>query len=528
MTLQRLIRLIFGTGVASLAFFVAVGVPASSVELPVPQATGVISPSAVQSASVSPVSGGADPLLKNAFDSNSEPAVVDGTEAVEASRSVVVAGDFKGSSPQFVAQYPVTAAGYVMPIAGSGYEPLTEVVISGLGADGNPVAGITFVAWSGDGAPTVTVLDDAQATLRVTTDATGSFSAYLMASPYMASATVDIVAVDEKSQLSVADRVDVLGESAAQLNTSVDGIVAGEDVDVQISGHRFALSYKDYPVTLQLMRDGKIVTSQSVELSKPVGDGSWSSFGGVMMKQMESLEAGAYFIEAVVPDQEGVPSQFRGRVLASKAFTVTSADVQQSSAPVDFVAPSPGKSVEPGQPKPVDSAPTVTATPPADAAPTTTEIPPADAPVPLLPFETADTSGEQGGFPSAPAPVTFVMEQKPVSDAHVPAVDQNPAWIQTSSIRADDLRMTQEPNQKLKSSVLNAQGAKSVEGRINLQAGVAAPDGGSPMGGTATSVNLSKSTAYWPVLVLLLVALGVGSVTGAFISKATRANDSKK
>lgn len=476
------------------------------------------------------------------LDKNNQPVIADGTEVADTSYNVMVAEPSKEYNPQIVAQYPVTAAGYIMPIAGGGYEPYSEVTMRGLDAAGKPVSGVTFAARPSGSVPSVAELDAAESTLTVTTDANGFFSAYLMTSPYMTSTTVSVVAQDQKTQASAWDRVDILGDSATRLNTSVGTIVAGEDVTVEISGDQFAPSYKNYPVTLQLVRDGQVVASQDVELLPPSGEGLWSSFEKTTLTQTASLKAGEYSLQAIVPHQVSIPAEFRGRLLASKAFTVTSPD----ALPAATATPTPSaQSAKPAKPaQTTQPAKTVVPLPGGlvKVGVTAFREPRVSA---LKPVESGGeypqsifaplSSGNPWIIPglgnalSAENLVLPVIKQMLAPQTTERTISQNPAWVQTSSIKADDPRVIHEPNQHLKSSVLNAQGTKSVQGSIDSQSLADAPDGVSSVSDTATLVNLNKPSSMWPVLVLVLVALGVGIVTGASISKTTsRAADSKK
>ncbi|MFW0111236.1 hypothetical protein [Rothia sp. P5766] len=424
-----------------------------------------------------------------------------------------------------VARYPITAAGYVMPIAGGGYEPNSEVQVSALDENNNPIPGITFATWAAESTPSAGDLDNAAGTLKVTTDADGFFSAYLITSPYMSSASVNLVAQDEKTQVSASDRLGILGESVARLGTSVGSIVAGEDVTVEISGDQFAPSYKDYPVTLQLVRGGEVITRQDIELSRPTGDSLWSSFQKVTLEQTASLEAGEYSIQAIVPTQDNIPVDFQGRLLASKAFSVVPAKTEPpvitdptlpaEPVPGDPAEPVPGDPVEPDLPAEPD---------PAETAEPTREA--EEKPLPD-PSEDAETVPAPSIVP-AEAQVRPVIEQEKEPEPTETPIDQNPTWIQTSSIKAEDPRVAQEPNKQLKSSVLNAQGTKNVEGRINPRSGVAAPEGTNAAEGATAVVNLNKSAPKWPVLLLILVALGVGAFTGVSIAKTAKATDSKR
>lgn len=461
------------------------------------------------------------------LDGNNRPVTVDGAEVIDTSHSVMVVDASKEYSPQLVAQYPITAAGYIMPIAGGGYKPHSEVVIRGLDAEGNPVPGVTFAERPSDGVSPVAELDSAGATLKVTTDANGFFSAYLVTSPYMTSSTVNVVAQDEKTKVSASDHVGVLGESVARLRISTDTVVAGEDDAVEISGNQFAPFYKNYLVTLQLVRDGQVITSQDIELSSPSGEDLWSSFEKTTLTQTASLEPGEYSIQAVVPRQDKIPVEFRGRLLASKTFTVTSPDAVPplTANPTNPAEPLPGDPVETGAPTSNES------TVPDNSEPTETEElgggEAQSTPIPV-PSESTGAVPEPEEAIVAEGLVAPAIEQTLPPEPTEPTINQNPAWVQTSSIKADDPRVIQEPNPHLKSSVLSAQGAKSVEGRVNPQSLVEAPGSVSPVNGATAVVNLNRSTSKWPVLVLLLVALGVGAVTGAFISKTTRATDTKR
>ncbi|WP_185173606.1 hypothetical protein [Rothia nasimurium] len=451
------------------------------------------------------------------LDDKNQPVLVNGAEVIDTLQSVVVADGTKEYSPLLVVQYPITAAGYVMPVAGGGYEPNSEVLVSALDENNNPIPGITFATWAAGSTPSAGDLDSATGTLKVTTDADGFFNAYLITSPYMTSATVNVVAQDEKNQISASDQLGVLGESVAKLGTSVDSIVAGEDAIVEISGDQFAPSYKDYPVTLQLVRGGEIIASQDIELSRPTGDSLWSSFEKVTLKQTASLEAGEYSIQAVVPSQDNIPVEFQGRLLASKTFNVVPAEAQPPviTDPTLPVEPVPGDPVEPDLP--AEPEPVETAEPTGDTE---------ELPLPA-PSESVETIPAPITDPTE-AQVTPVIEQEKAPEPTETPIEQNPTWIQTSSIKAEDPRVVEETNQQLKSSVLNAQGTKNIEGRINPQAGVVAPEGANTANGATAVVNLNKSTPKWPVLLLILIALGVGAITGVSIAKTARATDSKR
>lgn len=491
--------------------------------------------------------------LEIAFlDEQNQPVQNNGQPVIDTSHRVYIADVDKNYNPQILAQYPVTAAGYVMPIAGGGYEPNSTVTISALDDAGQQIPGVSFTGWVENGVPSTEALAGAQDTLTVQTDANGAFKAYVVTNPYMSSSSVKITATDTKNKISSTDALGILGESVAELSTSVESIVAGDNQPVTISGSKFAPSYTNYPVLLQLVRDGQVITDEKVELAGPSGDNLWSSFDAVTLTDTASLEAGEYSLQAVVPNDGSIPVEFRGRVLASKALTVTAPVVNPSptASPSESASPEPSSPAtgEPqptasGEPSPAQPAePVATDKPEPVASAETSE--PAQQPQPQEPTPTsaAPTPSESTvtAEPEAPASSepavlersnTPVMETVPLlkqekkPEATESALNQNPTWIQASSIKAEDPRVEKEPNQQLKSSVLNAQGSKNAQGRFDPTNGSSLPGATDAANNASAVVNLNKSLPWWPILLLLVVALLIGTVTGMFISRTSKNQD---
>lgn len=479
------------------------------------------------------------------LDEQNKPVQNNGQPVIDTSHTVYIADVDKDYNPQILAQYPVTAAGYVMPIAGGGYEPNSTVTISALNETGQKIPGVTFTHWVDNGTPSTDDLSGAQDTLTVQTDATGAFKAYVITSPYMSSASVKITAEDAKNKISVADTLGILGESAAELSTSVDSIVAGDNQTVSISGTKFAPSYANYPVTLQLVQNGKVITDEPIELSGPSGDNLWSSFDAVALTDTASLEAGSYTLQAVVPNDSNVPAEYRGRLLAQKAFTVTAPVLTPptTSTPTDPVTPqpSPVETTSAPVPEPTSSPVSDQPVPTASAQPTAGT--PAETSEPAQPSPTASASAARPAETAEPVPenrsepavlersntpvvkTVPLIKQEKKPEATESALDQNPTWIQASSIKAEDPRVQKEPNQQLKSSVLNAQGSKNAEGRFDPTNGSSLPGATDAANNASAVVNLNKSVPWWPILLLLVVALIIGTLTGMFISRTAKNQD---
>lgn len=481
------------------------------------------------------------------LDQQGQPVVKDGKELIDSTHSVYIADVDQNYNPQVLAQYPVTAAGYVMPIAGGGYEPNSRITLRATSPTGEQLAGITFTPWVDNGVPSVEDLNHAKDTLTVTTDDQGTFKAYVLTNPYMSSSSVKIIAEDTKNNISAIDTLGVLGESVAELFTSVDSIVAGENQTLTVTGKKFAPSYANYPVALQLVRDGQVVTEQSIELSKPTGQDLWSSFDGVTLSDTQKLEAGEYSLQAVVPEDPSIPQEFRGRLLARKTFTVTAPNAQPSATAQPTVpVPSPSAST-PAEPEPsasVTSAapePVASATAKESAQPAQTTVPEpqqsAEASEPVATAEATPTAQQPQPTASASEPAELKRSQQPIMqtaplikqekkpEATESALDQNPTWIQASSIKAEDPRVEKEINQQLKSSVLSAQGSKNAQGRFDPSNGDTLPGGVNAAHNASAVVNLNKSTPWWPIVLLLVVALMIGAVTGMFISRSAKSQD---
>lgn len=457
------------------------------------------------------------------------PVLRDEAEVVDTSHSVYVADVPPSYDPQVLVQYPVTTSGYVMPLVGGGYAPDSEVTLNALGADGQPVPGITFAAKSDSGLPTVADMDAAQTSLKVKTDSQGMFRAYIITSPYMGSSSVEIKATDEQNDFFAVDALGILGESVAELSPSVSTFVTGEVSELELSGTKFAPSYKNYPVQLQLVRDGNVISDGTIDLNRPTGNDLWSSFSDVKLTGLSNLEAGDYQIRALVPDAPEVPSEFRGRLLATTALSITApapqptaSEAPEEPAPTDAPAPLPTNEAEP-VPAPTESLPVdePSAAPTPDDAEVTevaTEAP-----------EPAPTSVPQEPAAQEPAPVAQpVFEQPRRAESTPSALEQNPAWLQASSIRPEDPRVERESNQELKSSVLNAQGTKDAEARFDPDAGLNDPLTTADSADVSSAVvSLNSSRPWWPIGLLVLAALTVGAVTGAAITKSTRESKHK-
>lgn len=477
------------------------------------------------------------------LDEDGAPILRNGVEVVDTSRSVYIADVPSNYNPQVLVQYPVTASGYVMPVVGEGYAPDSEISLNALGANGQPVPGITFVVGSDRNLPTVADMDAAQTSLKVKTDSQGMFRAYIITSPYMGSSSVEIMARDEQNNFFAADTLSILGESVAELTPSPSSFVAGEINDLNLSGNKFAPYYKSYPVQLLLKHNGRIVSHGIIDLEPPTNGELWSSFDDVELTGLSALEAGDYQIQAFVPDIPDVPTDFKGRLLASTQFSVTSPAAQPSVSanpvkpdPTDVPVPLPTDDAEP--------VPTHTALPtplPSDEAepiPAPTESIPAEEPS-FTPtpgdVETTEVATEatervptnsapQEPAAQAPEPSAQpIFEQRQRTEATPSALEQNPAWLQSSSIRPEDPRLEREPNQELKSSVLNAQGTKEAEARFDPNAGLNDALTSTDSADLSSAVvNLNSSRPWWPIGLLILAALTVGALTGATIVKSTR------
>lgn len=472
--------------------------------------------------------GGTYVLRVHLLNERNQPVVVGGKEVVDISQTVKIADLPADYSPRIIAQYPVMAAGYVMPITGTGYEKNSQVTISSVGANGNPVSSATFALATGSKTPTVEDLRNSVGTLTVSTDENGEFKAYMVLSPYTTSGVVNMVAHDEKNNISTSDSVIVLGESVAEINTSVESIEANKAVEIEIEGDKFAPSYTQYPVALQLVRGDEVILSEDINLLPPLADSLWSSFNGVVLTLPEGLSAGDYQIQAVVPDYENIPAEVRGRPLATRNLTVTEKQlVEQPSSE----SPAPLPSVD----SPV-LIPSTEETVPTSELPTLEPVPVESDGVKT----TEDSQAEHGAETSAtPVPVDateeeetavavrtapYITQKQETPEPAESPLDQNPVWLQASSIKPDDPRVEKESNQQLKSSVLQAQGSKNAESRFDPSAGT---DVSQSEGGPSESVvvNVDKSTLWWPIVLLIAVALGVGIFTGSFISRSTRKND---
>ena len=195
--------------------------------------------------------GGTYLLRIHLLDGNDQPVVVGDKEVVDSSQTVQIADVPADYNPRVVAQYPITAAGYVMPIAGAGYEKNSQITISATDVNGNPIPSATFISTSDSKTPTVEDLRNSSGTLTVSTDENGDFKAYMVLSPYMTSGVVNIVAHDEKNNISTSDSIIVLGESVAEISTSVESIEADKAVEIEIEGDKFAPSYTQYPVAIE-------------------------------------------------------------------------------------------------------------------------------------------------------------------------------------------------------------------------------------------------------------------------------------
>lgn len=446
--------------------------------------------------------------------SESSTPSADPTETSQPSPSEEVEPTY---APVVLSAYPATAAGYVMPFAGGGFAPNSTVTVSAHDGEGNSVPGISFAPRNNGETPTADQMASATNTLEVTTDESGNFEVYVVTSPYMTSGRFSLYAEDSERNLNASEELTVFGESVAELTLSQTSVPVGHNAPITIAGDKFAPSFADYPVELRLVRDEETIASQTITLTHPGSSSIWSSFKDVELTLGSDLHPGNYTLQAVVPGEAGnIPEQYRNRLLAATQLSVTSQEPE---------LPLPSESSIPA--------------PPESSEPADQEIPPVAPDPEPLPEETLQSPSIPAGEvteqtddvlpPESPsiAPTTEVevvtsIRQDPAASPSESAIEQNPVWLQTSSIAPDDPRITNEPNAQLRSSVLEAQGMQENGTRLDPNLGGSLPGQVNTSDDGSAIINLNRSTPWSAILGLTGLALIIGAATGVFIARTSR------
>ncbi|WP_043442173.1 hypothetical protein [Arthrobacter sp. L77] len=420
------------------------------------------------------------------LDQDGEPVLDRDGNAVEADSDLVFVIGSETYSPGIELASPAVEAGKMVQLTGSGFAPTTRVLVYGPTAEGTAEQREdVFFSSSID----EQAIDDTTRSLAVETDEKGEFTAFVGTSPYAAPESLLVAAQDTTTDVVVTDRLTLLGAERASLRPETLTSTAGAGATVEVSGAAFAPHFKGYPLEVRLVGYGSASGAVATGTAE-VKDGVFSA---ASLTVQPDTPVGVYYIEALAPTGDGLPESVRGRVLARAPFAVLPA--VGSGSPTN----------PPGDP---------------DATP--------DGPEPVTPAAPVAPPVSLERVPAEQAPERAVPRERPSAPAarQLP-LQQNPAWLQTTAVRADDPLLESGKNEELKSSVLRELGGKALKSGVEAESGETSASGeaseDTALAGEdgPSAVAASEDRPVWPFVLFGAVVL-IGLCVGLVVVQSAR------